>query len=433
LSAPSKVTPGRIQAIPLEDRLAAQHFLLEHLRRGGSPSRLPTPTASDWECIVEEAVRHRIAPLAYRRLADGPWGAMMPDETRERLRSIYVHNAFRNAILLRETAHAVAALAGAGVPTMLLKGVHLAGFVYDEPALRSMADIDLMVPRAKLATAERVFLEQGYGPLPRPDLEEHCAWSNHLPKLEKPDAEVLEVHYAIERPTAPFAIDSDALWARARAVRVGGLQAWALCDEDLLLHLCLHASYHHRFDRYALKGLLDVSTLVDRCADTLDWNDVAATANTWRAGGFVYCTLRLVREILGAQVPPSVLSALTHDAADDEVMAVAERYILTPPVDLPEAVLDMRRHRGLAERLALFVRGVFLPREQLRRMYGLRPGSPLIAGLYVVRLFDLLRRRGGIMLRTLFRAQSVEPTLERENDRQEIERWASRVGARTAA
>jgi len=433
LSAPSGVAPGRVQAIPLEDRLAAQNFLLEHLRRGGAPSSLPVPTAADWDCMVEESIRHRIAPLAYRRLADGPWGAMMPAATRERLRSIHVRNAFRNAILLRETAQAVEALASAGVPTMLLKGVHLAGFVYDEPALRSMADIDVMVPRSKLEVAERVFLDQGYGPLPRPDLAAHCAWSNHLPRLEKPDAEVLEVHFSIERPTAPFDIDIDALWARARAVRVGGLQAWALCDEDLLLHLCLHASYHHRFDRYALKGLLDVSTLIGRCAATLDWDDVAATANAWRAGGFVYCTLRLVRDILGAQVPAAVLSALAHDAADDEVTAVAARYILTPSVDLPEAVLDMRRRRGLGERLLLFVRGVFLPREQLRRMYGLRPGSPLVPGLYVVRLFDLLRRRGGIMLRTLFRAQSVEPTLERENDRQEIERWATRVGARTAA
>jgi hypothetical protein len=427
LSLPS--TPVR----RLEDRLAAQRFILEHLCASGATPSLPAPTPQQWSCVFEEAARYRLGPVTYRRLVDGPWAEAAPADVRERLRALYVRNAFRNAILLREAAQAVESLAQAGIPTMLLKGVYLAGFLYEEPALRSMADIDIMVPRARLAEAERIFLARGYGPVPRPDLEAFCTWSNHLAALEKPDAEAIEVHYDIERPTSPFRIDTEALWARARTVRVNGVQAWALSDEDLLLHLCMHASYHHRFDRAALKGLLDVATLLSRRGQSLDWNRVVTTANEWGAGSFVYCTLMLAGSILRAEVPPRAMTELVHEPLDDQMTVVAARYILTPQVELPAGVLEITRQKSMLERLSMLLKNVFLPREQLRQMYRLTPGSWLVYPFYIVRLIDLIARRGGIMLRIALHNRRVQPTLDREEDRREIERWVNRMSAGTAA
>jgi hypothetical protein len=426
-------TPARAPVRPLADRLAAQHFLLEHLRSGGAIQALVSLTPLQWVCLVEEAARHRLGPLVWRRLVDGPWAETLPAEPRERLRSLYVRNAYRNATLLRETAQAVEALAAAGIPTMLLKGVHLSGFVYEEPALRSMADIDIMVPRGKLAEAERIFVARGYGPEPRADLEAFCAWSNHLEKLEKPGAGVIEIHYAIERPTSPFRIDTDALWARARAVRVSGVQAWALCDEDLLLHICLHTSYHHHFDRSALKGLVDVQTLLVRRGSALDWDRVVAVANEWGIGNFVYCTLQLVHTILNVNAPTDVLARLAHEPVDEEMTRIAARYILAPQVDLPEAYLAMKRTTNRRERLAMFLRSVFLPREQLRQMYALPVGSMRVYPYYIVRLLELIKRRGVLLLRVFVRSGTVAPTLDRERDRREIERWVQRAPAGAAA
>jgi hypothetical protein len=404
--------------------------MLEHLCRNGAPERLPAPTPAQWICVVEEAARHRIAPLVYRRISDGPWAEAMPAEVRDRLRSIHVRNALRNAVLVRQTASVVEVLAQAAIPVMLLKGIHLAGFIYPEPALRSMADIDIMVPRDRLMDVERILLAQGFGPLPRPDLQEHIHWSNHLPVLKKPDGESFEVHYTIERPTSPFAIDVDGLWARAQTIGVNHLQAWALSHEDLLLHLCLHTSYHHRFDRYALKSLLDMATLLEQRGGGLDWERVAATANAWHAGSFVYCALRLVRNILNAEIPPAVFAALEHDPGDDAAAEVAQRFVLAPQVDLPDAYLAMKR--GKLNRLAVFARSVFLPRDQLRRIYGLPPGSLRVYAYYLVRLGDLLLRRGSLMLRVALRTPAVQPTLERETDRLEIDRWVNRMGPEAA-
>jgi hypothetical protein len=210
------------------------------------------------------------------------------------------------------------------------------------------------------------------------------------------------------------------------------VQAWALSDEDLLLHLCLHASYHHRFDRAALKGLLDVATLLSRRGQSLDWNRVVTTANAWGASGFVYCTLKLAGDILRADIPQA-MTELAHEPLDEQMTAVAARYILTPQVELPAGVLEITRQKSVLERLSMLLKNVFLPREQLRQMYRLTPGSWLVYPFYIVRLIDLIARRGGIMLRIALHNRRVQPTLDREEDRREIERWVNRMSAGTAA
>src|SRR5262249_48717746 len=158
-----------------------------------------TLTEKQWPLFVEAATRNGLAPATHRILEASSLAPAVPAPIREQLRGHFVEWALRNALLLRQTGAIVRALPAHGIGVMLLKGIHLARFVYPEPAWRSLADVDLMVPRADLRRAEAILLGAGFGPLPRPDLEQFCRWSNHLAKLIKGDAPVVELHYAIER------------------------------------------------------------------------------------------------------------------------------------------------------------------------------------------------------------------------------------------
>jgi len=463
-------TRDRHRIRPLEDRLAAQRFLIELLKTPAGPHRARSPgetaepdrthrddpghydpparapvmreagtaesghesaaslSPEQWDCVVEEASRHRLGALVWRLLADGRVNA--PVDTVKRLRLHYVQNAFRNAVLFRETATVADALAAESIPVMLLKGMHLARFVYDEPAIRSMADIDLLVPRSRIHDVERTLVGMGYGPLPRPDVEAHCAWSNHLPSFRKAGAEVLEVHYDIERPTSPFAIDAADLWREARHAELDGAPVALLSTSHLLPHLCLHLAYHHKFERSALKGLVDIATVLRNSRD-VDWDRLVATANQWKAGAFTYATLRLVREILGAPVPKQALDALEHDEEDDAVVAVAGRFVLGPTIDLSESLVEIQRTHGWWNRLVKFFRSVFLPPARLRELYGLEADSRRVWLMYPVRVADLLRRQGGLLVHVAMRTPVVSPVFDRERDRLQIERWAGYDDART--
>jgi len=393
------------------------------LLRGEVPAgvRLSRP---EWLRLADEATRHHLRGITYRRLADSPLAADVPAAVQEQLRPFYVATATRNAIHFRQISQLVTALAARDIPVMLLKGIHLARFVYAEPGLRSMHDVDLMVPRDQLAEAEQVFLASGYGPLPRPDLVARCAWSNHLAKLEKPGGPVVELHWSIERPTSPFRVDLDGLWQRSRGGTLDGAAVRLLAPEDLLLHLSLHLSYHHRFERAALKGLVDIATVIAVHGHELDWAALAARATAWGASGYLYTSLRLARQVTAAPVPAEFLAALPHERADEEVVAVAERYILMLEADLPPVFLALARDvspGGWARRLAA---AVFLPRARMEQVYGLRPGTALVYPYYGLRAASLLWTRGRVLLHALFGTRTMQRTLDHDRDRELLARWS---------
>ena len=242
------------------DRRAAQHAWLALLRDEFGPGQLLSD--QQWSWLADEATRHHLRGVTYRRVADSPFAAVVPGAVWERLRSFYLETAGRNAVLVRQTSGIVRELAAREIPVLLLKGMHLAQFVYADPGLRSMADVDIMVRREHLAEAERVFLERGYGPLPRPAVTEWCGWNHHLAKLSKAGAPEVELHWNIQRPSGPFRIDLEGLWQRSRAATLDGAPVQLLAPEDLLLHLTIHLSQQHHFRRAARKGVVDIATVI---------------------------------------------------------------------------------------------------------------------------------------------------------------------------
>jgi hypothetical protein len=403
------------------DQYLAQQAWLGLIRGHPSPEHALSGQAQ-WQAFIDEATRHELRSLTYRLLADDTvLGA--PESLLETLRPQYVQTAVRNAHLFKHSARMARVLGERGISVMLLKGMHLARFVYAEPALRTMADVDILVRREHLAEAERVFLEHGYGPTPRPDLEEFCRWSNHLAKLSKPDAPVFEVHWHIERPTSPFTIDIEGLWERSQAATLESVPVRLPAPEDAIIHLALHGSYHHRFDRSALKGMVDIHTLVVRQKDAIDWAALVKRAIDWGAAGFLYSTLRLTTDILGTPVPESVLRDLPRQREDEDVIDVARRFILVPRPEVPKAYVKLARSTTLRERVRLLIENLFLPRAKMERVYRLRRGSPLVWAYYPIRVVTLVVKRTGLSLGALFRTRKLQAPLTREEERLRIQAW----------
>ena len=405
------------------DQLAAQRAWIALVRDEHTVDPVPALTGAQWSSFADEALRHQMAGLTYRLLTQHPEAHGAPESTLKRLRPAYRDIALRNAVFFRQTSRITKELDARGIPVMLLKGLHLARYTYADPAMRSMADVDIMVPRNRLAEAEQIFLEQGYGPTPRPDLEEFCSWSNHLAKLTKPNAPVFEVHWGIERPTSPFRIDLDGLWARSRTESLEGAAVQVMSHEDLLLHLVLHASYHHRFDRSAFKGLYDIHAVVVRHRDEIDWKALGERAVEWGASGFLFSTLRLTTELLGTPVPASLVRSLPHEREDEEIIEIARRYILMPGQRLPKVYVKLARSQSVGERANLLVQHVFLPRSRMERVYGLRRGTRLLWPFYIYRLGELLVKRGSLPLSELFRAVAMRAPMDREEQRLRIQGW----------
>jgi hypothetical protein len=411
---------------------SANRALLAALGEPADLSLALSLTEPQWDQLADVAARHRALPLLYQRLRAAGAAGAVPAAARTRMHDTYVDATLRAALLQREAANAIRALDARGIPTLVLKGMHLAADIYPEPSLRSMADMDVMTPRRDLAAAEQLFLELGYGPTPRPDLEEFCSWSNHLAKLQRKSF-TFEIHWHIERPGSPFVIPIDDLWSRARPIRIEGVATLALAPEDLLIHLSLHASYHHRYARAPFKALLDVAAVIARFGDEIDWAALCANANAWGAGRFVFTTLELARAVLKVPVSPRVIAALHREPGDAEMVAVAARYVTSPFEPLPATLEELADTEGGVSRLRLLARSLFLPPRKISERYGFRPGSPVTPLLYLLRPFDLLYRRIPLLAQAVASSPEARGVRQREADRKRINRWVEESERATGA
>jgi hypothetical protein len=373
-----------------------------------SPSRLAADelaaiSAGLWQMVLDRAVEYEVEGLLYRRLSSTSLAPAVPDSVLQRLKDLYSCSAMWNRKVLDDARVVLAALRQNGIEVAVLKGAHLAEAVYRDVALRPMTDIDLLVRPSELARAEQLLIELGFGSGQRPNVDATQALHHHLEPFRRTAATTVEVHWNIVQPNSPFSIDIEGLWNRARPCVVAGVHVLGLGPADLLLHLCTHASYHHRFGidhphGIALKHLHDIAFVATELGDEIDWPQLVAIANTDGRARYIYATFALVSAMFGTRFPPETL-ALKHGPAEDEVATDVRACAINSKGErLSVRYRQMGQTTGwFAKTLALF-RIVFPAPTALRLIYDVPAESPLLYGYYFVRPVDLLFRRGSVVL-----------------------------------
>ncbi len=117
------------------------------------------------------------------------------------------------------------------------------------------------------------------------------------------------------------------LWERARKVSLQGAEAWALCPEDLLLHLCLHTCMSHGLDN-GIMALLDISHVISHYEKELDWEQLMRRAGTWGADKCVYLVVHLAERLLGVSIPEHIRRGMEAYRDSAQAALLAEELLL---------------------------------------------------------------------------------------------------------
>ncbi len=288
--------------------LATEHeALLACARRGlGQDNAQVAAETLAWDAFLTAAGQQGLAPLVHRGL--GALSVPPPAPVVAALRTSRAVAALHHRVGLEATLQqAVAALRAAGLDPIVLKGGALTYLVYPAPELRTMGDVDLLVPLAQLDRASAALHAVGFRALPI-ELPDH---HHHLPPLLAPNGQfALELHHDVLPEANPYALDLESMRGRAQRRQLGAVEALVLAPEDTLLHLCVHLAWGHRYQRFPLRTLVDVLALTTRSQPPLDWERFVMVVEQTRAAGAVYWPLRLARLWLEAAVPEPVLDRL---------------------------------------------------------------------------------------------------------------------------
>lgn len=228
--------------------------------------------------------------------------------------------AVQNLLLRHELGKILHALQERGIPAFALKGIVLAYSAYPDLSLRPMTDLDLLVPPNRRADAVEVLhtLEYKYpeGSLAiNRDHQLRLGPDQELaPSLRLRDSTVLiEIHSQLECSEPLFRMPIEEFWSRSIVADLNGLRVETLCPEDFLFHVCLHLSRSHRFEK-GLLPLVDLRLLLESRSDW-NWADIAERSSRYRCATWMYLTLDVARDLVGATVPDSFFHALPkpHD------------------------------------------------------------------------------------------------------------------------
>ncbi len=391
-----------IREIRLEKQL--HEILLACLHLDASrldPAALSILTDEEWAALIEMATRHGVAPLLYKRLKAPTLAGRAPDNVLERLRGLYLNTAACNVCLYQQLRELLLALHEVEIPVLVLKGAYLAVNVYRNIALRPMSDIDILVPKTAARDALRVLQDAGYKLLiPATDQAIPFFGKDMVLKKEGYNFSV-EVHWTLTNNE--ITVNMDELWGRYQSISIDGIETGVLSPEDFLLHVCLHASYHHEFN-IGLIALCDIAFFVDQFQRELDWDRFCQYVFSYKLGKGIYLILCLARDFCGANVPLETLEILKPANLKKEMVTVAE-YRLFHNYDSAATVsknlISLWNREGSIEKFQIIWRRFFPSQEEMAYMYPIRSGSLVLYGYYLVRMKDLLIRHGLLSWRLL--------------------------------
>jgi hypothetical protein len=211
--------------------------------------------------VLERARRYDILPLLYRRLQTLEFTGVPPPIVTE-LANVFRRNAMRNEFLARELARILGLLSDAGIPVMPLKGIALAERLYEDPALRTAADIDILVPVRDVADAFRRIVASGYEPeFNAPALIDLLARYGKDCSLAREDGACvypLELHCGLVWGGRLERELQERLWSEAIRKPFRDVSALALSPEWEFLYLAVHAARHGWL---SLKWFIDLDRL----------------------------------------------------------------------------------------------------------------------------------------------------------------------------
>ncbi len=182
---------------------------------------------------------------------------------------------------------------------VVLKGAALRFMVYTDPVQRQLGDLDLLLPRDRIDDAVETLQACGYAS-PYSEAADKDYFRHHFHiRLAHRLGFVVEVHWGLIRPDAPFALDAGSFLRRSRIFqRPSGPEIHVPSLEDMVLH----AASQNLEDTFRLRRLVDIDRLI-ASSHEFDWDYLEKSAKLGELQVVLALCLEFCEQLLGTPIP----------------------------------------------------------------------------------------------------------------------------------
>lgn len=308
-------------------------FLLQAIQPPGKvdPEALEQslPSILDWGQLFRSEAYTYYLPLIYSRLKEFHLLDRLPEEHATLLQKAYYGTLAYNLFLKDTVEDLTASASEAGIPVMLLKGIALLYILYPNPALRPMADIDLLIPRKALKGMEALLKEKGFIRKPGGEPPHHRSY------LHRSGRPLIEVHLRLQA-TEYSLIPFESLSPYLQTLSLGSGKVLVFPPSLQVLNALLHSAVH-RF--VVVHSIMDGAWLLDRYP--VDWSFICRLAVQWRAAGLLYAGL-LSAQDWGLPIPETLPDQLPFTSWRKRwIQSWIRKRGLLDPIALPRSLRGM--------------------------------------------------------------------------------------------
>src|SRR5579871_2756505 len=365
-------------------------------------------TDLDWWWVLREGQRHGLLPLVHDCLARRWWLDMLPPQPRTALvaaaRMVAAHSLWLTGELLR----ILRAFAEESIPALPFKGPVVAVEAYGEIALRSFADLDILVPQSDLADAQQALERLGYEPVvaltpqqERAYLQSECALQYRHPAR----SQIVELHWRFSERHASIDLPMANVWERAGHLNLAGTMVRTLSPEDLVLYLCIHGA-KHQWERFEWVCCL---AEVIRNRPEIRWNLVCESARRHGVLRILRLGLRLAAELCGARIPSPAGQGIGSDRVTEGLLSWVMASLFAKPQEASHYQARALRYRFMlqvrerwSDRVLILMHSAFKPpHPEADEWFQLPPGLAFLH--HVLRPVRLAGQYGAVAWRHYLR------------------------------
>lgn len=312
--------------------------------------------ADTWDLLLRQAssagLLGRLAVLA--QACDIEAGLPMP--VRQHMRAASTIAEQQQRAVRWELVQLASVLERLDGPVMLLKGAAYAAAGLPPAAGRLFSDIDLLVPKPQIATAEALLTFDGWISSHHSTYDQryYRQWMHELPPMKHIRRRtVLDLHHNILPETARVQTRPDLILAAAQVLpehprfSIPG-------REDLALHSATHL-FHEGEWQHGLRDLVDLDALLrERGDEPQHWDRLLARAEVLNLGRPLFYGLRYCQRLLATPLPtgllercpgrPNARAAARMDALFIPAFATAHNSCRLPGSGFATFALYVRSH-----------------------------------------------------------------------------------------
>jgi hypothetical protein len=317
----------------------------------------------DWDLLMELADEHGVIGVLAKRLQEINF-ERVPPASREKLKSRVRAQQLFTLSMTAGLFRIFEEFKRAGIDSVLVKGPVVSLLAYNDPAVRSYVDLDLLVRDKQILAATQTMMELGYEPDIPPSIIEAGKVPGEYVFKRRGMSQTVELHTERTSRYYPKLMPIEDYLARRRSVRLDGQEIPALCIEDEFVYDCIHGAK----DLWGkLMWVGDIAAMVFRHPE-IDWEQTRKYAEDIGAGRMLNVGLQLAETLLKVPFPLEMKDQVTNDGMARRLCTQVERWLPNASSDSPlwkeRALFRMRMRGGRIAGAAYLLRLSLSPTEE---------------------------------------------------------------------